>query len=185
VPLSDPGTIDCARVQVRRVRESDLPALMDVSGDPRVTRFLPYETWTSPNDANAWYRRMEDLMAPGTALQLVVVEKRSSLAIGTCLLFRFEERSARAEIGYALAHSAWNKGYMREALTALVDCAFTLLSLRRLEAEVDPRNIASAGLMTRLGFTREGLLRERWITKGEPTDVLVFGLLETEWAKRG
>ncbi len=54
-------------------------------------------------------------------------------------------------------------------------------SLRRLEDEVDPRNESSARLLAHPGFVKEGLLRERWITKGEVTDVEMFGLLRHEW----
>ena len=50
-----------------------------------------------------------------------------------------------------------------------------------MEAEVDPRNARSAQLLLRLGFTKEGLLRQRWITKGLATDVEVYGLLRHEW----
>jgi RimJ/RimL family protein N-acetyltransferase len=57
------------------------------------------------------------------------------------------------------------------------------MGVRRLEAHVDPRNEASRGLVQRLGFTREGLLRERWVDKGEPTDIEVYGLLSREWLK--
>lgn len=156
---------------------------MAVNGDPAVTKFLPYATWGSKADAQAWYQRMSGIQAAGAALQFVVVERSSECAIGTALLFRFDEESGRAEIGYALAHAHWGKGYMQEAWSTLIDWAFHAASLRRLEAEVDPRNKSSTRLLLRLGFTKEGLLRERWITKGEATDVETFGLLGREWKK--
>jgi RimJ/RimL family protein N-acetyltransferase len=55
------------------------------------------------------------------------------------------------------------------------------LSLRRLEAEVDPRNVRSARVLTRLGFVKEGLMRERWMTRGVPCSVNAYGLLQREW----
>jgi RimJ/RimL family protein N-acetyltransferase len=70
---------------------------------------------------------------------------------------------------------------MQEALSLLFAFAFDDLSLRRLEAEVDPRNLASDRLLLRLGFTREGVLRERWVTKGEVKDANIYGLLRHEW----
>ena len=70
---------------------------------------------------------------------------------------------------------------MHEALTALLGHAFAHMGIRRVEAEVDTRNAASAGLLRRLGFTREGLLRQRWVSKGEAKDVEMFGLLRSEW----
>jgi ribosomal-protein-alanine N-acetyltransferase len=180
MPLVDPGPIESERLTVRLLRESDLPALLEVNGDEVATALLPYPTWTSLDDARAWHSRMAGLQATGLALQFVVVSKASGRAIGTCLLFRYEEGSARVELGYVLGRAHWGCGLMREALTALLDHAFTSMSVRRVEAEVDPRNVASSGLLRRLGFSREGLLRERWVTKGEAKDVEVFGLLKRD-----
>jgi len=106
-------------------------------------------------------------------------------AVGTCLLFRFDAASARAELGYVLGRAQWGTGLMHEALAALIDAAFGAMALRRLEAEVDPRNAASGRLLRRLGFRREGLLRQRWVTKGAAADVEVYGLLSAEWVARG
>jgi ribosomal-protein-alanine N-acetyltransferase len=184
MPLLAPNPIETPRLTLRLVAESDLPALLAVNGDDEVTRFLPYATWSSPADGEAWLRRMTDMQATGLALQFVLAEKPAGVAIGTCLLFRYEEASARAELGYVLGRSHWGRGYMREALAALLECAFTQLSLRRVEAEVDPRNLPSARLLRGLGFEREGLLRKRWVLKGEARDVEVFGLLRDEWPSR-
>jgi alkylhydroperoxidase family enzyme len=58
------------------------------------------------------------------------------------------------------------------------------MGLRRIEAEVEPRNIASRMLLRRLGFVREGLLREKWVDKGAPKDVVIHGLLKDDWTSR-
>jgi len=115
-------------------------------------------------------------------MQFVVVQKQSGVAIGTCLLFHFDEASARAEIGYVLGQRHWGRGYMSEALSQLFAFAFDDLSLRRLEAEVDSRNVASDRLLLRMGFTKEGMLRQRWVTKGEVQDANIYGLLRHEWS---
>ncbi|MEP6655716.1 MAG: GNAT family protein [Betaproteobacteria bacterium] len=181
VPLTAPPQIECPRLLLRLVVQADLPALLEVNNKDEVTRFLPYATWNSINDAEAWYQRMSDQQASGTALQFVIEDRRTRTPIGTCLLFRLEETSARAEVGYVLTRSHWGMGYMREALGALIDCAFGRMSLRRIEAEVDPRNAASGRLLLHLGFVKEGLLRQRWVAKGEAKDVEIYGLLRHEW----
>jgi RimJ/RimL family protein N-acetyltransferase len=169
---------------LRLVSESDLPALLEVNSNEEVTALLPYATWRSMADALDWLQRMKGIQATGLALQFVVVLKSTGMPIGTCLLFRFEEGSARAELGYVLGRAHWGQGFMREALEALIGCAFGTLGLRRLEAEVDARNLASARLLQRIGFTREGLLRQRWVAKGETRDVEMYGLLRNEWPSR-
>ena len=70
---------------------------------------------------------------------------------------------------------------MGEALTALFGFAFGPMALRRLEADVDPRNENSLRILGRLGFRREGLLRERWNVGGEIQDTAFLGLLAREW----
>ena len=181
MPLVAPAPIESERLLIRLASEDDLPALLDVNSDPEVTALLPYATWSSLGDAEAWYRRMQDLQSTGTALQFAIVAKAERRAIGTSLLFRFEAGSARAELGYVLGRPHWGRGLMREAMTALLGAAFGSMGLRRIEAEVDTRNAASAALLRRLGFTREGLLRQRWVAKGHAKDVEIFGLLRDEW----
>jgi len=184
VLLIAPAPIETERLTVRLVVDSDLPALMEVNSDDEVTALLPYAAWRSAVDAEAWLHRMRGIEATGLALQFVIVLKSAERAIGTCLLFRFEEASARAELGYALGRAHWGQGLMQEALAALLGSAFGTMGLRRLEAEVDTANGASTRLLQRLGFTKEGLLRQRWVTKGKAKDVEMYGLLRDEWLAR-
>jgi RimJ/RimL family protein N-acetyltransferase len=179
--LNAPVVVEAERLIVRPVEEADLPALLLVNGDDEATRFLPYASWRSLTDGRVWFERMSLMGARGESIQYVVTERASGVAIGTCLLFRYEESSARAELGYVLGRSYWGRGLMREALIAVIDCAFGAYGLRRLEAEVDPLNRASSALLERLGFTREGQLRKRWIDKGVAHDTIIYGLLSDEW----
>jgi RimJ/RimL family protein N-acetyltransferase len=181
MPFAPPSPIDTEHLTVRLVLESDLPALLEVNSNDEVTGLLPYATWKSMADGEAWLQRMRGIEATGLALQFVVVLKTSRQAIGTCLLFRLEEGSARAELGYALGRAHWGQGLMHEALAALLAAGFGDMGLRRVEAEVDIRNVSSARLLQRLGFAKEGLLRQRWVTKGAARDVEVYGLLRNEW----
>ena len=103
--------------------------------------------------------------------------------IGTVTLFNMDRSNGRAEIGYAQAAAYWGHGYIHEALQALLTYCFEELGLRRLEADVDPRNNPSIKTLERLGFQKEGLLRERWHVNGELQDALFYGLLKRHWIK--
>ena len=181
MPLFAPEPIESERLLIRLVTEGDLPSLLELNSHEEVPALLPYAPWTSLADAEAWYRRMSGIQATGLALQFVIVSKAAGNAIGTCLLFRFEEASARAELGYVLGRAYWGHGFMHEALGALLGCAFGGMGLRRLEAEVDTRNSRSARVLRRLGVTKEGVLRQRWVSKGHAEDVEMYGLLRDEW----
>jgi ribosomal-protein-alanine N-acetyltransferase len=183
VPLPPFAPLQTARLTVRPVHAADLPDLMAVNGDAEVTRFLPYEAWQTPDDAQAWLGRMATLCDGGQAHQLVIV--RDGRAVGTVLLFRHEEPSARIELGYALGRAQWGQGIAREALAAVIDTVFGPFGLRRIEAQVQPDNLASSALLARLGFRREGVLRQRWVAKGRAYDVSVWGLLAAEHGVAG
>ena len=115
---------------------------------------------------------------------LDVRELEDGQMIGTCTLHQIHLQNRRAEVGYALGRPYWGSGYMNEAMHALVDYAFTNMKLHRLEADIDPRNEASAKSLERLGFQREGYLRERWIVGEEISDSALYGLLASEWNRR-
>ena len=181
MPLIAPNPIETPRLLVRLFTESDLPALMEVNGDDEVTRFVPYATWQSLDGAKAWFKRMSDLQAADKALQFVVTTKATGKAIGTCLLFHFEEITASAELGYVLGQAHWGRGYMREALTALINWAFDQMSLRSLDATVDVRNVRSIRLLLHLGFAQAGLPHQHEITKGEMTETEIYRLHQQAW----
>jgi ribosomal-protein-alanine N-acetyltransferase len=182
MPFPNVTEVFSTRLRLRPIERTDLPDLLAINGDPEVTRFLPYATWQTAADGEAWLERMQTLAAAGMSQQLVVQRRDDGRVIGTALLFRHDEASARAELGYVLGRAHWGRGLMREALHALCAHAFGTMGLRRLEAEVNPVNAASTTLLRALGFTHEGCLRQRWVAKGSaPYDTHFYGLLAHEW----
>ncbi len=120
----------------------------------------------------------------GSSVTFAMERREDRIIVGNVMLFRFNEESRRAEIGYSMARAHWGQGYMDEALRALVDYAFSEpLNLNRIEADIDPRNASSAKSLARLGFREEGVLRERWIVAGEVSDTAYYGLLASEWPR--
>jgi RimJ/RimL family protein N-acetyltransferase len=173
--------IELERVRLRAIEEADADAIFAIQSDEEVARYQSRPALTQRAEAEELIARIRKGYDDGHALQLGIERKEDALLIGTCLLFHFDEQNRRAEIGYTLGRPHWSRGYMHEALTALVDYAFGALDLIRLEADIDPRNVASARSLERLGFTKEGYLRERWIVNGVVSDTALYGLLRREW----
>jgi [ribosomal protein S5]-alanine N-acetyltransferase len=182
MPLPTFHAFSTSRTTVRPVQASDLSDLFEINGDDAVTQFLPYATWQSPEDGAAWLKRMEALTSSGSGHQLVILRKHDGKVIGTILLFKFDEASARFELGYVLGRAYWRQGYACEAIRAVCNSAFREMKARRIEAEVNPDNIASNALLRSLGFVHEGTLRKRWVAKGVTYDTNIFGCLSTEWS---
>jgi len=184
MPLQPITCVPAGRTTVRAVREADLHDLFAINGDEATTRFLPYQAWATLEDGAAWLARMQALCASGTAQQLVIERHEDRKVIGTVLLFKFDEGSSRLELGYVVGRAHWRQGYAGEALRAVCQHAFRHLSIRRIEAEVNPLNAPSTGLLRSLGFVQEGLLRQRWVGKGVAYDTHIFGCLAHEWRGR-
>jgi [ribosomal protein S5]-alanine N-acetyltransferase len=170
-----------SRVVVRPVTPADIPDLLEVNGDEEVTRFLPYPTWLSLDDGFAWLGRMESLAQSGSAQQLVVERLADGKVLGGVLLFKHEPGSARVEIGYVFGRQHWRQGFALDALGAVCSHLFHEGGIRRIEAEVNPDNVASCALLQALGFTLEGRLRQRWVGKGRTYDTCIHGCLAHEW----
>lgn len=181
MPLPATIQINTERLLIRPVTAADLDDLLLVNGDEVVTYFLPYDTWQSHADGVAWLARVAARTAGGAGQQLVIERASDRRVIGAILLFRFDEASARLEVGYVLGRQAWHQGYATEALRGVLGCAFTEWGIRRIEAEVNPDNNASTSLLLRLGFVHEGRLRQRWVAKGRTYDTNIYGCLSTEW----
>src|SRR5258708_7856811 len=177
----EPITLSTPRLTLRFLNESDIPAAYEIFSHPEVMRYWSYPAWTDRSQAQEWLIHVQEGYHTGNALQLGIERNADHILIGTCTLYQFHVASRRAEIGYALGRPYWGSGYMQEALQALLRYAFQTLNLNRLEADIDPRNLASASVLERLGFVKEGLLRERWIVDEEFSDTAFYGLLRREW----
>ncbi len=181
MPALEAVTLTTPRLILRPLTEADVPALFTIFSHPEVMRYWSYPALSDIAQAQEMLQRIQASYREGSAVRLGIERRCDGVVVGTCALFNFHAASRRAEIGYALAREAWGAGVMHEALTALVTHAFTALALHRLEADIDPRNTASARTLERLGFQKEGHLRERWIVDGEISDTAWYGLLRREW----
>ena len=174
-------TLEAPRVRLRALGDRDVDALFAIFSDEVMMRFWSTLPMKERAEAERYLASIRSGFADQTLFQWGVERRDDGEVLGTCTLFNFHRASRRAELGYCLRSPWWGKGYMGEALAALIDYAFGTLRLRRLEADVDPGNAASLRILERMGFTREGLLRERWDVGGQIGDTVFLGLLDREW----
>jgi RimJ/RimL family protein N-acetyltransferase len=144
-------------------------------------RFWSSEAWTSLQQATELITKDQRELAAGEHLRLGIFLRGTPSLVGTCSLFHLVAQCRRAEIGYGIVREHWRQGYMFEAVSTVIKFAFEDLALNRLEADIDPRNTASARSLEKLGFVKEGLLRERWIVGAETSDSALYGLLAKDW----
>lgn len=171
-------TLRGAKVVLRWLTADDIDALFEIFSDPEVARFLAIPRQHSREDAERFLDGIHEGFRTRSLYQWGI-EHAGRLA-GTCTLGGIDWENRRAEIGFALARVSWGQGLMPDALAVLIDHAFRDLGLHRIEADVDPRNTASLRLLERLGFHREGHLRERYFKDGEIQDSIMLGLLRSD-----
>ncbi|GAA4966496.1 GNAT family N-acetyltransferase [Actinoplanes utahensis] len=172
------------RLILRRFRASDAPALAGYRSDPAVAR---YQSWDAPFPLDRAEVAVRNFAAgsPDQAghFQYAIELTGERPLIGDVYV-RLHDNLMQAEIGFTLATAYQRRGFGREALSAVLDRLFRVQGLHKVTGECDARNTRSAALLERLGFQREGLLRQQTFLKGEWTDDLLYGLLATEWAGR-
>lgn len=173
--------LQTARLSLRPLRAEDTAAIYAIYSDARVQRYSSHAPWTTMEQAQEFVTRELEVFGQASSLRLWLVRREDERLIGQCTLFSISAQNRRAEIGYSMAPDMWGQGYMDEALRALVDYGFNTLDLIRIEADIDPRNLASARSLDRLGFEYEGLMRNRWIVAGEISDTGFYGLLRERW----
>jgi len=174
-------TLETERIRLRPVTDSDIDSLYSIFSDPQVMRYWSGPPFRDRDEAVSLVCEIREKFARRVYLKWGVALRSDDKVIGTATLFNLNLEQERAEVGYALAREQWGQGLMNEALRRLLQYSFDELKLRRLEADVDPRNAGSIKTLERLGFQREGYLRERWHVCGEIQDALFYGLLRHEW----
>jgi RimJ/RimL family protein N-acetyltransferase len=174
-------TIETNRIRLRPVRDNDVDALYRIFSHPEVMRYWGTPALADRNAAVDLVNEIHEGFRRQSMMKWGVARLADDKIIGTTTLYNLNFDNRRCEVGYGLDRDEWGKGYMQEALPATLDYAFNVLNLHRIEADVDPRNTNSIRIVEKLGFQREGYLRERWHVNGEIQDALFFGLLRPEW----
>jgi [ribosomal protein S5]-alanine N-acetyltransferase len=178
-------TINTTRLSLRTISPADVDDFYAVYSNPEVMRYWSTPPLANLEAASTLIREINEGIERHDILKWGIALGSDNKLIGSVTLFHLDFTHHRAEIGYAQGRAYWGQGYMKEALTAVINYAFESLELHRIEADVDPRNDASVRILERLGFQREGYLRERWQVNGEIQDAFFYGLLRPDWENLG
>jgi RimJ/RimL family protein N-acetyltransferase len=175
-------TLQTARLRLRPFTDADADALFVLHSSAYVLRYWDTPPWSEPARAERFLATCRQMAEDGTGVRLAIDRVADGAFIGWCSLARWNPSHHSASLGYCLDDAAWGNGYATEAARALLGWAFDTLELNRVQAEADTRNVASARVLEKLGFIREGTLREDCVVDGEVSDSWVYGLIRREWA---
>ncbi|MGZ3478513.1 MAG: GNAT family N-acetyltransferase, partial [Polyangiales bacterium] len=110
----------------------------------------------------------------------VVTLRGEDAPIGVVGFASIDRANAGAKVAWELSRAHWGRGLMSEAAARVVAHGFDVLGLHRLEAHIHPDNRPSMRLAERLGFVREGVLRDNYRFEDRFTDTVMFAKLSTD-----
>ncbi len=166
---------------LRRPRPEDAQTIFEAyAQDPEVVRYLTWRPHHHLQETVAMVARALEDWEAGRTFRWVVARRREDRAIG---MVELRPDGHRLELGYVLARRYWNRGYMTEAVQAVVTWALEQPGIYRVWAVVDVENRASARVLEKAGLQLEGVLR-RWSVHPNvspaPRDCLCYSAVRAE-----
>ena len=174
-------TLATRRLRLRPLWEEDAAGMHQAYGDPVAMRFwdaLPSRDLAETVE----HVRRSRAIDPQFHAAFAVETLDTGEFVGMVNYHARWAAARRLAVGWILVPRFWHLGLMREAMAALLRHCFDDLDTHRVEAEIEPENAASIRLAERLGFQREGLLRDRMFVAGEPRSVFMYALLQPAWS---
>jgi [ribosomal protein S5]-alanine N-acetyltransferase len=151
--------------------------------DPEVVKYLSDEDIpTSVESAEQEIKFWGGLFYRKQSVFWAVADTASNKFIGTVGYNSWNIHNRRAEISYDLMRDHWRKGIMTKALNNALVFGFKNMDLMRIEARTMLENIPSQKILEKVGFKKEGILRNYRIIRGEPIDVLIYSLVRSDFA---
>ncbi len=133
--------------------------------------------YSKPEDAYNYLKTIEPLNEPSYLIQV------GGKVVGGHGFVGFDERFKTAEIGYWLAPNFGGHGYVTRGIKFIEDFAFGKCGMNRVQIRVDVNNLKSQAVAVRAGYKKEGVLRQSYIVRGAPCDVIMYSKLKAEWEK--
>ena len=169
------------RLICRQIVDADAAILHEIWSDPEVTRYFSLEPFQSLAETREMMELLNSLPRINQGIRWTVVRIADGIVLGTCGFHNYKPEHHRAEMGYELGRPHWGKGFMSEAVQAILRYGFTSAGFNRVEAFVNYGNQNSTRLLKRAGFHLDGLLRQYELNRGKFADQYCYSLLQADW----
>lgn len=159
------------QIALRSFAAEDIDDFMEWGSDDEVTKYLLWDSYKSKNDAEHFF---VNVIANHSWFKAICLDQK---VIGSITLDKGKGAyCCKAELGYVIARRHWGHGFATLAVKEALKTGFQDLSIQRIEAFVDPDNLASQKVLEKCGFKREGYLRNYIVHKGVLRDRWLFAI---------
>jgi RimJ/RimL family protein N-acetyltransferase len=169
-------------VTLRELRLSDAPSLLAMLATEEVARFIspPPTTVEGFERFIAWTHRER---AAGNYVCFAVVPHGMDTAVGIFQIRQLEPGFGTAEWGFAIGSAFWGTGVFVDGAKMVVDFAFDVVGVHRLEARAAVANGRGNGALRKVGAIQEGILRKSFLRNGEYLDQTLWTILDEDWRR--
>jgi len=168
-------------IYLRPLERADAARITPWLNDPEVTRNL---TMYRPLGLAEEEKRIEAIAEAKDDVIVGIVERESDALIGVCGLHGVNDKNRRAMLGIVIGEkSRWGHGHGTEATRLMVALAFETLNLNRVWLDVFTDNERAVRCYEKVGFKREGVMRQHAFREGAYRDLHLMSLLRDEWRR--
>lgn len=175
--------LETKRLKLVEITHNHANSLYEILSREEVTKYYGTDHFRSLGEAIKLIDMFQKNFFEKRGIRWGMVLKENYKLVGTVGLNGLQLKNRRAEIGYELHPDYWRKGYTLEAILEVLRFSYTELDLNRIGAVVYPENTPSVALLEKMGFTKEGLLRDYMFQNNKFHDTYVLSLLKEEWLK--
>jgi RimJ/RimL family protein N-acetyltransferase len=167
--------IETSRLLLREFTAADEADVHEYASDLIVTRYMAWGPNTPAQTRERIRAHLEQQRIwPRDEVELAAELRVEQKVIGTIRLWIVDRQNSIADFGFVFNRRYWNQGYGSEAASALVRAAFEALSLHRVWATCDTRNVGSWRVLEKAGLRREAVFRRDLFQKGEWRDSFLY-----------
>ena len=175
--------LESERLVLRRLKDSDAPEVFKIRSNPERMKFVPRPLLQNEGEALAMIQMINSKIDENTDINWGVCLKNSDKIIGFMGFYRVQPDNFRAEIGYMILPDYDGKGYVSEAVKAMLNYAFNIVGFHSIEAVIDPENGASEKVLLKNGFRKEAHFVENFFWNNEFISSVHYGILKREFVK--
>lgn len=168
---------------LRPIEDTDAAALFRHFSKDAVTKYMDIDSFSNISEATQIIQFFRENLEKEEGMRWAITLAAKEELIGTCGYHKISKVHFKAEIGYDLHPDYWGKGIMKEAIGAMLSYGYEEWQFNRIEAFVDPENLASSKLLSRLGFRYEGFLRDAFFEKGKFVNAELYSLLRHDYTR--
>lgn len=175
--------LESERLILKPIEPEDLPYLMEQRWDADLTDYIIHNPISSYNQQQ-WYEKI--CRNGDVAMSIFYKEKpgEKPVLLGAVGLYDFNYRHQRATWKtLRIPKQYQGLGLAYEASAMLIEYGFNTLNLNKITSDVFPDNESILHLLERVGFKKEGRLKQHYFHQGKFKDVLIYSLVRSDFIK--